>query len=96
MPDYATLRFIWWLILGALLVGFAVMDGFDLGLGATFRWLGRTDDERRALLEAIEPVWDGNKVWFVLAGGAVFAAWPCCTRPPSPGCIWRCSCCWCR
>ncbi len=76
MPDYATLRFIWWLILGALLIGFAVMDGFDLGLGATFRFLGRTDEERRALLEAIEPVWEGNQVWFVLAGGAVFAAWP--------------------
>ena len=76
MPDYATLRFIWWLILGALLMGFAVMDGFDLGLGATFRFLGRTDEERRALLEAVEPVWEGNQVWFVLAGGAVFAAWP--------------------
>lgn len=76
MPDYETLRFIWWLILGALLIGFAVMDGFDLGLGATFRFLGRTDEERRALLESIEPVWDGNQVWFILAGGAVFAAWP--------------------
>jgi len=76
MPDYATLRFTWWLILGALLVGFAVMDGFDLGLGASFRWVGRTDDERRALLETVEPVWDGNQVWFILAGGAVFAAWP--------------------
>jgi cytochrome bd ubiquinol oxidase subunit II len=76
MPDYATLRFIWWLILGTLLVGFAVMDGFDLGVGATFRWLGRTDAERRALLESIEPVWDGNQVWFILAGGATFAAWP--------------------
>jgi len=76
MPDYATLRFIWWLILGALLVGFAIMDGFDLGLGASFRWLGRKDEERRALLESIEPVWDGNQVWFILAGGAVFAAWP--------------------
>jgi cytochrome bd ubiquinol oxidase subunit II len=76
MPDYATLRLIWWLILGALLIGFAVMDGFDLGLGASFRFLGRTDEERRALLESIEPVWDGNQVWFILAGGAVFAAWP--------------------
>ncbi len=76
MPDYATLRFIWWLILGALLIGFAVMDGFDLGLGATFRFLGRTEEERRALLESIEPVWDGNQVWFILGGGAVFAAWP--------------------
>jgi cytochrome d ubiquinol oxidase subunit II len=76
MPDYETLRLIWWLILGALLTGFAVMDGFDLGLGATFRFLGRADEERRALLESIEPVWDGNQVWFILAGGAVFAAWP--------------------
>src|SRR5271169_4107317 len=76
MPDYATLRFIWWLILGALLIGFAVMDGFDLGLGASFRFLGRTDEQRRALLESIEPVWDGNQVWFIVAGGSVFAAWP--------------------
>jgi cytochrome d ubiquinol oxidase subunit II len=76
MLDYATLRFIWWLILGTLLVGFAVMDGFDLGVGAIFRFIGRNDDERRALLASIEPVWDGNQVWFILAGGAVFAAWP--------------------
>ena len=76
MPDYETLRLTWWLILGALLIGFAIMDGFDLGIGATFRFLGRTDEERRALLESIEPVWDGNQVWFILAGGAVFAAWP--------------------
>jgi cytochrome d ubiquinol oxidase subunit II len=76
MFDYATLRVIWWAILGALLIGFAIMDGFDLGVGATFRFIGRTDEERRALLESIEPVWDGNQVWFILAGGAVFAAWP--------------------
>ncbi len=76
MPDYETLRLIWWLILGTLLIGFAIMDGFDLGIGATFRFLGRTDEERRALLESIEPVWEGNQVWFILAGGAVFAAWP--------------------
>jgi cytochrome d ubiquinol oxidase subunit II len=76
VPDYETLRLIWWLILGALLIGFALMDGFDLGVGATFRFVGRTDEERRALLESIEPVWDGNQVWFILAGGATFAAWP--------------------
>jgi cytochrome bd ubiquinol oxidase subunit II len=76
MPDYPTLRVIWWLILGVLLIGFAVMDGFDLGVGATFRFLGHTDEERRAVIESIEPVWDGNQVWFILAGGAVFAAWP--------------------
>jgi cytochrome d ubiquinol oxidase subunit II len=76
MPEYATLRFIWWLILGTLLIGFAIMDGFDFGVAATFRMLGRNDEERRALLEAVEPVWEGNQVWFILAGGAVFAAWP--------------------
>ena len=76
MPDYETLRILWWAILGALLVGFAVMDGFDLGVGAIFRFVGRTDIERRALLESVEPVWEGNQVWFILGGGAVFAAWP--------------------
>jgi cytochrome d ubiquinol oxidase subunit II len=74
--DYETLRLIWWAVLGVLLIGFAVMDGFDLGVGATFRFVGRTDDERRALLESIEPVWEGNQVWLILGAGAVFAAWP--------------------
>ena len=76
MLEYATLRVIWWLLLGALLIGFAVTDGFDLGVAVLFRWLGRDDDERRALLETIEPFWDGNQVWLLLGGGAVFAAWP--------------------
>ncbi len=70
------LRVVWWLILGTLLIGFAVMDGFDLGVGASFRFLGRTDEERRALLASVEPVWEGNQVWLILGGGAVFAAWP--------------------
>ncbi len=74
--SYETLRVIWWLILGALLIGFAVMDGFDLGLGVLFRFIGRSDEERRALLESVEPVWEGNQVWFILGGGAAFAAWP--------------------
>jgi cytochrome d ubiquinol oxidase subunit II len=76
MPDYEFLRLAWWALLGALLVGFAVTDGFDLGVGALFRFLGRTDAERRALLESVEPVWEGNQVWLILGGGAVFAAWP--------------------
>jgi cytochrome d ubiquinol oxidase subunit II len=76
MPDYETLRVIWWLILGTLLIGFAVTDGFDLGVGIIFRFIGRSDEERRALLECVEPVWEGNQVWFILGGGAVFAAWP--------------------
>lgn len=76
MLDYETLRLIWWLILGTLLIGFAITDGFDLGIGIIFRFVGRTDEERRALLESVEPVWEGNQVWFILGGGAVFAAWP--------------------
>jgi cytochrome d ubiquinol oxidase subunit II len=76
MPNYETLRVIWWLILGVLLIGFAVTDGFDLGVCAIFRFVGRTDEERRALLESVEPVWEGNQVWFILGGGAAFAAWP--------------------
>jgi cytochrome d ubiquinol oxidase subunit II len=74
--SYETLRVIWWLILGLLLIGFAITDGFDLGLGASFTFLGRTDAERRALLSTVEPVWEGNQVWFVLGGGSAFAAWP--------------------
>ena len=76
MFDYATLRIIWWLLLGVLLIGFAVMDGFDFGIAALIRVLGRDDAERRTLLETVEPVWEGNQVWFILAGGATFAAWP--------------------
>ena len=76
MPEYDTLRVVWWLLLGLLLAGFAVMDGFDLGVAALLRLLAHNDEERRALLETIEPVWEGNQVWFVLGGGAVFAAWP--------------------
>jgi cytochrome bd ubiquinol oxidase subunit II len=76
MFDYETLRVIWWLILGILLIGFAVMDGFDFGIAALIRILGRNDEERLVLLETVEPVWEGNQVWFITGGGAVFAAWP--------------------
>lgn len=76
MFDYETLRIIWWLLLGALLIGFAVMDGFDLGVAALLRVLARNDHERRALLETIEPTWEGNQVWLVVGAGSIFAAWP--------------------
>lgn len=76
MLDYESLRLVWWLLLGVLLAGFAVMDGFDLGVAALVRVLGRDDAERRAVLETVEPVWEGNQVWLILGGGAVFAAWP--------------------
>jgi cytochrome d ubiquinol oxidase subunit II len=76
MFDYETLRVIWWVLLGALLIGFAVTDGFDLGIAALLRVLGRDDAERRAVLETVEPVWEGNQVWLILGAGAIFAAWP--------------------
>ncbi|WP_114238948.1 cytochrome d ubiquinol oxidase subunit II [Dyella sp. C9] len=76
MFDYESLRLIWWALLGILFIGFAIMDGFDFGIAALLRVLGRTEDERLVMLETIEPTWEGNQVWFVLAGGATFAAWP--------------------
>jgi cytochrome d ubiquinol oxidase subunit II len=74
--DYETLRLIWWLLLGILLIGFAVMDGFDLGVGTLLPAVARTDAERRLVLNVIGPVWEGNQVWLILGGGAIFAAFP--------------------
>ncbi|MEJ2791311.1 MULTISPECIES: cytochrome d ubiquinol oxidase subunit II [unclassified Pseudoxanthomonas] len=74
--DYATLRLIWWLLLGILLIGFAVMDGFDLGIGTLLPAVARTDAERRLVLNVVGPVWEGNQVWLILGGGAIFAAFP--------------------
>ena len=74
--DYATLRLVWWLMLGILLIGFAVMDGFDLGIATLLPAVARTDEERRIVLNVIGPVWEGNQVWLILGGGAIFAAFP--------------------
>jgi cytochrome d ubiquinol oxidase subunit II len=74
--DYETLRLIWWALLGILLIGFAIFDGFDLGTAILLPFLGRTDMERRLLINSVGPVWEGNQVWFILGGGASFAAWP--------------------
>jgi len=76
MIDYEVLRFIWWLLVGILLIGFAVTDGFDMGVGMLTRFLGRNDTERRIMINSIAPHWDGNQVWLITAGGALFAAWP--------------------
>lgn len=67
---------IWWVLLGVLLMGLAIMVGMDMGVGTLLRFVGRTNDERRVALNIIGPHWDGNQVWFVLGGGAIFAAWP--------------------
>lgn len=74
--DYEILRLIWWLFLGVLLIGFAIMDGFDLGVAALLPVVARTDSERRVAINTIGPVWEGNQVWLVLGAGAIFAAWP--------------------
>ncbi len=76
MFDYATLKFIWWLLLGVLLIGFAIMDGFDLGVGMLLPFIAKGDTERRVVINTVGPVWEGNQVWLILGGGAIFAAWP--------------------
>ncbi|WP_289992991.1 cytochrome d ubiquinol oxidase subunit II [Photorhabdus laumondii] len=76
MFDYEVLRFIWWLLIGVLLIGFAVTDGFDMGVGILLRIIGRNDIERRIMINSVAPHWDGNQVWLITAGGALFAAWP--------------------
>lgn len=76
ITNYEILRFIWWLLVGVLLIGFMVMDGHDMGVGTLSPFIGKTDSERRAAINTVTPHWDGNQVWFITAGGAVFAAWP--------------------
>ncbi|WP_348730799.1 cytochrome d ubiquinol oxidase subunit II [Rheinheimera texasensis] len=74
--DYEFLRFIWWLLVGVLLIGFAITDGFDMGVGALLKVVGKDDMDRRVMINAVAPHWDGNQVWLITAGGALFAAWP--------------------
>ncbi|MEI8655893.1 MULTISPECIES: cytochrome d ubiquinol oxidase subunit II [Vibrio] len=76
MFDYEILRLIWWVLIGVLLVGFAITDGFDMGVGALVPVIGKSDNERRVMINSIAPHWDGNQVWLITAGGALFAAWP--------------------
>jgi cytochrome bd ubiquinol oxidase subunit II len=76
MPSYEILRLIWWALLGILLIGVAVMDGFDLGTAILLPFVGKTDVERRIVINTVGPVWEGNQVWLILGGGAIFAAWP--------------------
>jgi cytochrome bd ubiquinol oxidase subunit II len=76
MFDYESMRLIWWALLGILLIGFAVMDGFDLGTAILLPYVARTDVERRVVINTVGPVWEGNQVWLILGGGAIFAAWP--------------------
>lgn len=74
--DYETLKLVWWGLVLFMLIGFVVMDGFDLGVGLLLPLVGKTDDERRVLLNSVGPVWEGNQVWLIAGAGALFAAWP--------------------
>ncbi|PVZ70560.1 cytochrome d ubiquinol oxidase subunit II [Pelagibaculum spongiae] len=74
--DYEMLKLAWWVLIGVLLIGFVITDGMDMGAGALIPFLGKTDEERRVIINTIAPHWDGNQVWLVTAGGAIFAAWP--------------------
>ncbi|MCA5919367.1 cytochrome d ubiquinol oxidase subunit II [Pectobacterium brasiliense] len=76
MLDYEILRLIWWGLIGLLFIGFAITDGFDMGVGILLRLLGKNDTERRVMINVIAPHWDGNQVWLITAAGALFAAWP--------------------
>src|SRR5215475_12611557 len=74
--DYELLRLLWWALLGILLIGIAVMDGFDMGAAILLPIVGRTDIERRIIINTVGPVWEGNQVWLITGAGAIFAAWP--------------------
>lgn len=88
MIDYETLKIIWWLLVGVLLVGFAVMDGHDMGVGTLLPFVGKNDTERRVIINTVGPHWDGNQVWFITGGGAIFAAWPLVYATAFSGFYW--------
>ena len=88
MLDYETLKLIWWLLVGVLLIGFAIMDGHDMGVGTLMPFVGHDDTERRVVINTVAPHWDGNQVWFITAGGAVFAAWPLVYAAAFSGFYW--------
>lgn len=74
--DYATLKVIWWALVGILLIGYALTDGYDLGVATLLPFVGKTDQERRLVINSIGPMWEGHQVWLITGGGALFAAWP--------------------
>jgi cytochrome d ubiquinol oxidase subunit II len=76
MLDIETLRLIWWALLGIVLMGFALTDGFDFGAAILLPFIARNEIERRVVLDSIRPFWEGNQVWIILGAGAIFAAWP--------------------
>ena len=76
MFDYESLKLIWWVLIGVLMIGFAITDGMDMGVGTLLPFVAKNDDERRVVINTVGAHWDGNQVWFITLGGALFAAWP--------------------
>ncbi|QJC29948.1 cytochrome d ubiquinol oxidase subunit II [Enterobacteriaceae endosymbiont of Plateumaris sericea] len=76
MLDYDILRIIWWFLIGILVIGFLITDGLDMGVGILLFIIGKNNIERRIMINSIAPHWDGNQVWLITVGGALFAAWP--------------------
>jgi cytochrome d ubiquinol oxidase subunit II len=74
--DYETLKLVWWLLIGVLLIGFAVTDGYDMGVTILLPFLGHDDEERRLIVKSVVATWEGNQTWLITAAGATFAAWP--------------------
>ncbi len=74
--SYEMLQVIWWMLVGVLLIGFALTNGMDMAVSALLFKIGRNPAERKVLSRTIVPHWDGNQVWLITAGGAIFAAWP--------------------
>jgi len=88
MFDYESLKIIWWLLVGVLLIGFAIMDGHDMGVGTLLPFVGRSDLERRVVINTVGPHWDGNQVWLITGAGAIFAAWPLVYATAFSGFYW--------
>lgn len=76
MFDYESMRLIWWLLIGVVAIAFALTEGFDFGVSTLLPFVGRTDVERRVIINTVGATWEGNQVWLVLLGGAIFAIWP--------------------
>jgi cytochrome d ubiquinol oxidase subunit II len=74
--SYEFLQVLWFILIAVLWIGFFFLEGFDFGVGMLLPFIGKRDDERRAIINSIGPVWDGNEVWLLTAGGATFAAFP--------------------
>ncbi len=86
--NYELLKITWWMLIGVLLIGFSITGGYDLGSAGLLTLIGQNNTERRVIINAVAPHWDGNQVWFITAGGAIFAAWPIVYATAFSGFYW--------